>query len=121
MNRDEFTKKSIEKYGIDKNKTLLIDKLEFIESYFAELRNQLLNTGFTVQQVWFGGRTQKDAVFHHFKNEIQFEIMENSITVKFNDTDYDVLFIDNANLKSKKFDLELSEELLNKYLTLFDI
>ena len=121
MDRDEFTKRSIEKHGIDMNKTLLIDKLEFISSYFAMLRTQLLSTVFTVQQVWFGGRTQKDAIFHHFKNEIQFERMEDSIIVRFNNVDYDVLLIDNANLKSEKFDSELSEELLNKYLMLFDI
>lgn len=119
MNREEFLNKALTENEPDTTKNFLIDNLEFIGGYFSKLRNDLLNKGFTVKDVWFGGRTQKDATFHYFDKEINFERTESSIIVNFNDSKFDTLKINGDYLHSEKYNQSLSEKLLDNYLELF--
>lgn len=124
MKREEFINRIKESGAKTVNDKILINAMGFIADYARVINTALSSEDIDSDEFIAVGNDLK-AWIGDKNYRIYFERKENNIELKVEQTEppfeilhSDKLVIDSNNVKSEKYDIQLSEELLDKYLDL---
>lgn len=118
MDREIFVEKVVSQSKKTSEDEILISGMSSLEGFFKPVLEDFKRNNIDSNE-YSAAFTTDGAYFKYRETYLMFNRHDQSIGVKFNGSIFDTLEVIESKVVSKKYNLELSNDLLEKYLDLF--